>query len=282
MIVSKIYGGLAGQMLQYAAGRHLSLKHGAPLYLDTIWYDYNQNDKYPRNFKLDKLNTHFKLIDHHSIYWKLKFTEKFKSLNPFKLKIYKEEDINVFDPAFLKVENPAILDGFFFSHKYFYPILDTLKVEFSVKDKLDERNQQQLQIIQNTNAVSIHIRRGDYALTDFHGMLELDYYKKAIDLLKEKYSDLHLFLFSDEPEWIVNNMQFDDPFTVIDYNKDEHNYIDIELMKNCKHNIIANSGFSWWGAVLNKNNNPTVIAPAKWINADNSRFENMPADWILL
>lgn len=282
MIVSKIYGGLAGQMLQYALGKHLSLINDTDLFLDLSWYAYHHNLEFPREFKLNKLKTNYKIVDNATFLWKLRLTEKFGKINPLKLKRYHEEDYTHFSPEVLNLNGKIFLDGYFFSYKYFYPILNLLQREFEIKDNLDDRNEHQLDKIRNTNSVSVHFRRGDYALTSFHGMLEISYYKKAIKYLGEKFPDIHLYIFSDEPSWVRQNMFFGDfQSEIVDYNKDEFNYIDMELMKNCKHNIIANSGFSWWAAILNKNKNATVIAPKKWFNEGNTKADNIPPDWII-
>jgi hypothetical protein len=281
LIVSKIYGGLAGQMTQYAVGRHLSLINKTDLYLDLSWFSYNSNLEFPREFRLNKLRTHYQIADTKKILWKFRFTEKYKQINPLKLVCYHEQDYTVFNPDVLKLRNGVILDGYFFSYKYFEKILPLLEKEFAIKEMLDERNQRQLYKIKNTNSVSVHFRRGDYALSSFHGMLQIEYYQKALKYLSDKFSDIHLFLFSDDIGWAKKNILFDYPFEIIDYNGDKFNYIDMELMKNCKHNIIANSGFSWWAGILNKNKDAIIIGPKKWVNQSKHPINHIPPGWIL-
>jgi hypothetical protein len=112
-------------------------------------------------------------------------------------------------------------------------------------------------------------------------MLDKLYYYNAIKMLSDKSGDLQLFIFSDEPEWVIENMQFVHPFEVISFNKDKQNFFDMELMKHCKHNIIANSSFSWWPAWLNANEDKIVIAPKKWLNVDSNAMD-FPPKWIVL
>jgi hypothetical protein len=203
-------------------------------------------------------------------------------INPFKLPLLKERDLYNFDESFLKAGDNVILEGFFSSYKYFEAIRSQLLQDFRPKEALDLTNEASLQLIQNSNSVSLHIRRGDYANTDFHGILPVDYYKKAIQLLAEKTGALNLFIFSDEPGWVRQNMDFDFPGEVIDFNGDEKNWLDLEMMKQCKHNIIANSSFSWWGAWLNENPGKIVVAPKKWYSQGEPTNAFLPPGWFLL
>lgn len=271
-------------MFQYSLGRHLSIKYNTELYLDLSWYgtEYNKNAGYPREFKLDKLNTRYKVIDHKSIYWKLKCTDKFSNINPFKLKNVLEKDFSQFDDQLLNSGDNILLEGFFPCYRYFEPIRDVLLTEFKTVDQMTGKNAECLQRIKSTNSVSIHFRRGDYNLPTFHGMLPMDYYKKAIDYVAGKITQPVFYIFSDEPDWVRQNMSFDFPTEVIDFNGDDQNYFDIELMKHCKHNIIANSGFSWWPAWLNGNENRLVVAPAKWTVQGVGKSQMIPGDWIVI
>ncbi|WP_121352388.1 alpha-1,2-fucosyltransferase [Flavisolibacter nicotianae] len=284
MIVSKLYGGLAGQMLQYALGRNLSLKNQTELYLDLSWYkSENQNSTFPRTFKLDKLNVQYKEVDYSRLYWKIRTMHRLKSLNPFSLVVVKEKDFSRFDPSIIETKNNSVLDGYFNSYKYFEEVRDCLLREFTPNEQPNQKNSSCLHKIRATNAVSVHFRRGDYALTSFHGMLTKDYYEAAIDKICSQLADPYLYIFSDEPEWVIDNIRFPFNYEVVNFNRDENNYWDMELMKNCRHNIIANSGFSWWGAWLNQNPEKTVVAPKVWI-AEQEREMNdfIPKEWIRL
>lgn len=279
MIVTKIYGGLAGQMFQYSLGRHLSLKNKTPLYLDTSWYNENNNSKYPRDFKLDKLNTKFRTVDSTSLLWRLRFYNRFKALNPIYYKKILEKDFRIFDDNVLLNKNRILIDGYWNSHKYFEDIRDILIRDFEPDEEADAKNKEVLQKINSLNSVSVHFRRGDYALTSFHGILTKEYYENAINKITDGLVNPYLFIFSDEPDWVRKNISFPFQSEVVDINGDHNNYWDIQLMKTCKHNIIANSGFSWWGAWLNENPDKRVIAPKKWINHTYSTFENIPSGW---
>ncbi|HOV15035.1 MAG TPA: alpha-1,2-fucosyltransferase, partial [Spirochaetota bacterium] len=138
--------------------------------------------------------------------------------------------------------------------------------------------------IKNSNSVSIHVRRGDYVgnikTLNFHGVCEIDYYIDAINSIKQKVQNPLFFIFSDDIEWCKNNIK-DENSIFIDFERDD--YVDMYLMTVCKHNIIANSSFSYWAAYLNQNFDKIVIAPKKWFKDDNQnkRTEGLiPEKWI--
>ena len=141
-------------------------------------------------------------------------------------------------------------------------------------------------MIKSTNAVSIHFRRGDYVdqpeTNKTHGTCTKEYYQKAVDLMASRIVNPHFFLFSDEPEWIKENFSTAIPSThVAGY----PGFIDMYLMGLCRHNIIANSSFSWWGAWLNINPDKIVIAPTQWFAIDeinNKAVDLVPSNWIRL
>ena len=140
------------------------------------------------------------------------------------------------------------------------------------------------QIKNTANAVSIHIRRGDYIrnLTsmDAHGICSKDYYVKSIKLLREKLGeDLHFYIFTDDPTWVRNEMNWAIDSTIV---SDKKPIEDFYLMSLCNHNIIANSTFSWWAAWLNENENKSIIVPKQWTNMlQTEKIELAPKNWIL-
>lgn len=283
MIVTKIYGGLAGQMLQYALGRKLSLKNKTKLFLDKSWYDRPYWDHaHPRDFKLDKLNVNYQVLNPNKLIWKFRLTHRLKKLNPLYHQTVNEKDFSQYDEDIISAGRKTVLDGYWNSYKYFADIRETLIKEFTPTDKPAAKNEAALNRIRSTNSVSVHFRRGDYKQNEFHGILSKEYYDKAVAIIKEKVANPMLYIFSDETDWVTQNVNFDLPYEIIDFNKDANNHWDIELMKNCRHNIIANSGFSWWGAWLNTHAGKIVIAPERWINHEQSRIDNIPGGWILI
>jgi len=189
-----------------------------------------------------------------------------------------------FDKDLFKSPDYYYYNGYFQNESYFKNEREAILKCFSSKNPLDEKNQLVLNKITETNSVSLHVRRGDYVTLEsaskFHGVCPLEYYEKAIAHIAKRVDNPHFFLFSDDIDWVIKNMKIEHPFTIVDFNQGK-GWLDLELMKHCKHNIIANSSFSWWGAWLNENTQKIVIAPKKW-NTQNKKCEIIPNEWIKL
>ena len=192
-----------------------------------------------------------------------------------------------FDSETLEAKNNVLLDGYWQSEKYFVDIKEILRREFIVKYQQNSESQKFADFIRSTQSVSVHVRRTDYLenpLTNqIHGTCNQDYYDRAVSYISDRISNPHLFVFSDEPQWARDNLKYDFPTTIVDCNDASRNYEDLRLMSSCKHNIIANSSFSWWAGWLNLNPNKIVIAPQNWFN-DTSRNTKdiIPDQWIKL
>jgi hypothetical protein len=184
------------------------------------------------------------------------------------------------------ISDNIFIRGFWQSEKYFLEYRNTILQEFSFKSKLSEKNLATKKRIQSCTSVSIHVRRGDYisnpSANKVHGVLDENYYKRAIDKLD---IDGALFVFfSDDANWVKNHLApiilNSDNFIVVDHNHASESYNDMRLMSLCKHNIIANSSFSWWGAWLNTNPNKIIIAPKNWFSIDKDTNDLIPKSWI--
>lgn len=144
--------------------------------------------------------------------------------------------------------------------------------------------------LQSCNSVAIHVRKGkDYLNSEaYHGVCSLEYYKRTIAYICERVENPKFYLFTDNPDWVKENL-YNLDFTLVDWNPGIGwgNHFDMQLMSLCKHNIIANSTYSWWGAFLNTNSNKIVISPKNWFNPNNLKLnkysENLLLkDWIAL
>ena len=196
---------------------------------------------------------------------------------------YHEADCN-FDPQVLAQKN-AYLTGYFQSERYFKDIEDRVREAFTFQpvifEKLSEDRKEKLfsflDQIDNTPSVSMHIRRGDYLTTGevYGGNCTDAYYKRGIALIREKYPEAKFFVFSNDDTWtrawIEETFPGDHNFVVVEGAPEEEGYLDLYLMSRCKHHILANSSFSWWGAYLNPSADKTVIAPARWFNNQDCR-----------
>lgn len=290
VIIVKVIGGLGNQMFQYAAGRALAETLGAKLFLDLHAYATYK----VHAFSLDTFNVAYETFGvlpfrlSPSIYRTLGRNVLLEKARRFAIRrmlpIYIEKK-ETYDPSFVDLKAPVYLEGYFQSPKYFSNIEEILRKEFAIKVPPSEANRELAQKIELCEAVSLHVRRGDYvsnpAAAQVHGVLSLDYYRRATDVIRERVKDPRLFIFSDDPEWVSSNMNFDMPTTYIRGNDGARNYEDLRLMSLCKHHITANSTFSWWGAWLGKNPQKTVVRPKDWYhnkNLDVSDF--IPSSWI--
>ena len=139
--------------------------------------------------------------------------------------------------------------------------------------------------ILKTTSISLHIRRGDYLTpenAETHCLCSPSYYQNAIQYIVQRVENPHFFIFSDDITWVFDNFKMPYPYTIVNVNDSYTGYYDLELMRNCKHNIIANSTFSWWGAWLNENPNKIVIAPQRWFMNQEEEIDIIPSSWVRL
>lgn len=268
-------GGLGNQMFQYAFGMAL----GDDVLFDMTWFE--RKIKKPLDMKrvygLGFFNCDVPAANKEQIAACLdngslkhhRFIEDLKRIfgKKYKRRFNKITELSEtpFEPSLLKIQGDVYYMGCFQSEKYFAHIRDDILKAFTLKAPMCSKNREVLDKIKSTNAVSLHIRRGDYVhLQNSFGLCGLDYYKKAINFVASHTKNPHFFLFSDDIAWVIENLKIEHPFTVVDINDGETCHLDLELMKNCKHNIIANSSFSWWGAWLNENPDKIVVAPKRW------------------
>jgi hypothetical protein len=273
-------------MFQYALGRALSIKFDKILKFDLSFYNNNILDLQitKRNFDLE----HFCIDVNLASVNDLKFKKRNSIINFLsfkKTKIY--NDLN-FDNTLDNNYPIYYFDGFWQSELFFKEIRGELLKEFTPKIELDLVNMNWLNSITNSNSVAVHIRRGDYITNlnanAFHGICTVEYYKNAIQYIKNNTSDPSFYFFSDDMPWVKNHFHSDEGnYNFIENNISDKSYLDITLMASCKHNIIANSTFSWWGAWLNNNSNKTVIAPTLWfsdLNENRKAEKLIPTSWI--
>jgi hypothetical protein len=127
------------------------------------------------------------------------------------------------------------------------------------------------------------VRRGDYINNvknnATYGECSLDYYRAAIAYISERVVRPYFFIFSDDISWVQDNLKLDVPCQYVEHNYGVDSYNDMHLMSLCRHHIIANSSFSWWGAWLNSRPEKIVVGPRKWFVNDNNVMDRFPADW---
>ena len=179
----------------------------------------------------------------------------------------------------LDVSKDWYIMGYFIEEKYYMPHLEMMRDElYFDKGRLDGENSRILKEIEDSVSVSIHVRRGDYLseqYADKFVSLKPDYYKKAIEIIEERVEKPHYFIFSDDPEFAAKAFDHLDNKSIVSCNRGEDSYKDMQLMSCCRHNIIANSTFSEWAALLNRNRNRLVIYPGAYMRDKDKEEKSM-------
>jgi len=293
MICIQLSGGLGNQMFQYAFGRALAYKHKTELLLDTTKLINNKTGITYRSLELNIFNIRLQEASKNNLN-KIK-PLFYRIINVFAIKTglqgiqtskYFIEKKYSFNNSIVKIGNNCFLAGYWQSFRYFQDIEFLILEEFKFHQVLQEDNINWITKIKNENSVSLHIRRTDFQNNknhDIHGTCSIEYYKKATKTIAEKVSDPFFFIFSDDIEWARTNLKLIYPNEFVSGNIGKQSYIDMQLMSQCKHNIIANSSFSWWGAWLNNNPNKVVIAPKQWFAYAKLNIQTddlIPETWI--
>lgn len=285
-ITINIYGGLGNQMFQYAAGRALSLHHQVPLYLNIEWFSQKQLPTVMRSYQLGFFENITAPIQKQSSFPCSGIIRRIKQSFSFSHTI--QEPHFSYWPEFFKLTPPTILNGYWQCEKYFKNCQKEILHDFTFPMLPKKAEQLSKDIAKTPESVSVHIRRGDYISNPqtqaFHGNLHHEYYNKALEAIKYTCGNSKLFIFSDDPQWARQN--FDccgHDAVIVDLNFPAAPHHDMHLMSLCKHHIIANSSFSWWGAWLGSSRGLT-IAPRKWFaqKAFDEYKDIYCKDWIVL
>ena len=276
MIIVKIIGGLGNQMFQYSYAKSLQRK-GHKVKIDISAFD---EYKLHGGYQLDKYNIDLKA---HPVNFLSKILKK---LGLYKGRLIKENSL-LFSNDLLRVKDNSYVEGYFQSERYFSTIRRDIEISFDIKAELSNYTKLTKGLIQDaSNSVSLHVRRGDYISNKkaniAHGTCDLDYYQRAMSILNSKFNNVKYFVFSDDIKWCKENLKINSVIYV-DSEEERDPCEDIYLMSLCRHNIIANSSFSWWGAWLNKNNEKIVVTPKRWFDDNNLQKQSIrliPEAWI--
>lgn len=252
MITTYLQGGLGNQMFQIAAAYSL-----AKINNDNCIFDFNScHTPHQGNSSLKYKDNFFKKIPH-----EIGVNKKIENVYVEQKHSYQE----------IPYSNNLQLQGFFQSEKYFIDKDEIINLFQFNPDKINS-TKKYLERLGNKPKTSVHIRRGDYLkFKNVHPVCDLDYYKRAIELI----GDTTLIFISDDLSWVKS--YFDGIYSPYSDELD-----DLLLMTLCDNNIIANSSFSWWGAYLNKNENKKIISPREWfgVNGPKDQQDIIPEDWI--
>jgi hypothetical protein len=314
-IVMRAGGGLGQQLFAYAMYRYWEEK-GINVYIDIdevfnwrSWFDFlvepytfHLHEYFP-NIKVNIVHRGDYAVEYYNPFASrikdLIKTRQFSTLAgkirrkifrlPFSVKgsIFLEEPWNRHEYffKFSRESNIFIERGYFLSYTAPFLLRDILLTEIVFDKQMPDYVQKILTKIENTNSVSIHVKRKEYIAPGYYYdrgyVCTQQYYKNAVDFMNAHYSDLKYYIFSDDMEWAMNNFGFLADYFIVDTSKLRLSaYYDMMLMSKCRHNIIANSSFSWWGAFLNQNNSKTVVCPTDFRSLYIRADEVYPSEWI--
>jgi hypothetical protein len=322
MIIVNLKGGLGNQMFQYACGRALSLRNKARGAIGTLRLDDTGFDRIKaqagaitkRSYDLGAWNIQARIAspeEIHCVKYPLGFISK--AVRFFRAKALREFNIG-FDPSVLALGDKVYLDGFWQTEKYFKDFEAEIRNDFTLAKPPGAAAQKWFHSIGKArNSVSLHVRRGDYvndaSTGAHHGSCGKDYYEKAVMEIAQRLNERrttasalapatstrkgkktkpaesvaipNIFVFSDDIAWAKANLAFPCP-TFFVSSPELQPFEEMVLMSACRHHIIANSTFSWWGAWLGQNDDKMVIAPARWALEHNDDWykDIIPESWI--
>lgn len=302
MIIAHVIGGLGNQMFQYAAARAMAQSCGQSLALDISGFDgfaphqgfelFNKFEGPSQSALIASpadirevlgwaaVNPALRLLKLHQLAW----------LRPQSLVL---EPHFGYWPGFRQrcASSPhltphAFLCGYWQSEKYFCDIEAVIRQEFRFKPAVNIENAGFIDKINAVNAVSLHVRRGDYvqnpATLSVHGVCSVAYYQSAIQYIEQRVPNPHFFVFSDDMQWTAENLRIKAPHELVVHNRGADSFNDMRLMSQCRHHVVANSSFSWWGAWLNACPDKIVVAPENWFARPKNTQDLIPANWVRL
>jgi len=289
VIMTKLVGGLGNQMFQYAIARRLALERAYWLKIDATALRHDPL----RQFALGALRIAGTVATEVEVDDFLHYCRRGRTSDSARA-VARQIAFEVAEPHFhfaptcLRRPGSVYLEGYWQSEKYFSTVAGCLREDLQVKTPAVGKNLELLDQINECESVSVHFRRGDYAsnpgVNQVHGVLGLDYYHRAVEEVSRRLGrDLHLFVFSDDPQWVRENFRPGLPATWVDWNDASACHEDLRLMCHCKHQIVANSSFSWWGGWLNRNPEKIVVAPQRWFVApEYDSSDLIPTLWLRL
>jgi hypothetical protein len=293
MIIVRMTGGLGNQMFQYAAALCLAEMRRTETRFDLTWFDAYQLHQ---GFELGKVfgmpipapsEADYRRVLGWMGHPRLRRHLWRRSVRPIRPANFVVEPHFRFWPAFHDLPADVFLDGFWQSEKYFLPAVNRIRSVFRFPLPLTGRNRELADRMTACSSVAVHVRRGDFvrdpAINAVHGLSSLEYYEAGIRRLLDRVQDPHFFFFSDDMDWVRANLRIDRPCSHVDHNRGAESFNDMHLMSLCRHHIIANSSFSWWGAWLGENPSQQVIAPARWFRQEDiDTTDLLPERWTRL
>ena len=287
MKIVRFLGGLGNQMFQYAFYKALSQQ------FKVVKADLRSFTNYAlhNGFELEKIFPiklkhaipfEINLLDHQNRRWKYR---KLRRLLFVKGEYYEEKHLFSYNASLFDDLASKLYWGYWQHIQYVNRVADQLRKDFVFDLPASSRNLDILQELKiEKESIAIHVRRGDY-LTDPYlgGLVDVEYFEKGIALVRERLKNPKFYIFSDDIPWCKQYLNLQEA-VFVDWNKGNESYRDMQLMSYCKHAVISNSSFSWWGAWLNSNPNKIVVVPKVWCRSSNvtDTKQMHPSEWIKL
>jgi len=275
VVIMKVMGGLASQLHKYAIGRLLADRHCCQLMLDLSWFDSPGAGDTSRDFLLNKYQTRYLVASKEDIY-ALKSSKFQLKLNGLSKRLLGSTSLFLKSSHYIKGLNeddvldcipPIYIEGEWFGARFLKCNESKLRRDLRIRGKLSRQAVDLLDSIQNSTSVAVHVRRGDFvesaSASAFHHVVDLEYYKKTIETMQSRLQNPKFFVFSDDRRWVRQHFkEITADLRIIAENTPVE---DLHLISSCKYQIIANSGFSWFGAWLNNTAGKIMFAPEKWV-----------------
>jgi glycosyl transferase family 11 len=289
MVVVRLTGGLGNQLFQYATARRLALVRGVELVLDIGWFRH-EAPAYPapRVYELECFGLPARLVSLSPstiARWERGLAARLGRWPGRRIRLpvlEQSEDWDVVDERVLDGPADVVLLGYWQSERYFEDAAETIRADLELPTAPDTRYAQLLEAIESTEAIAVHVRRGDYVaipqVAERHGTLPASYQREAVRLVVERAGrDAHVFVFSDDPEWAEQHLAFELPTTHVG-RMPWSAPAELRLIASCRHHVIANSSYSWWGAWLGERPGQVVVAPRTWFRDRGTAI--VPPRWL--
>lgn len=288
-VIVRIYGGLGNQLFMYACGLALACRRQAPLFIDVGVLTSEQYRPFGLGiFTLRATQAEAKMVRQVRGFGDSKISREWfhvrRSLGLAKNPGYVRESGWRFDPTVLASPTPCYLKGHWMCERYFFDYADEIRRDLQFRESPAGRNAEiAAEIVACPNPVSIHVRRGDYLAggnAAIYASLGQTYYRSALEAMRQRVTQPRFFCFSDDPQVARHELGLPADTVFVDHNGNA-GHEDLRLMTLCRHHIIANSTFSWWGAWLAGGAQQVVVAPQQWwIHPDYDDADIIPERWL--
>jgi hypothetical protein len=287
MIVFRSMGGLGNQLFQYATARRLAHHLGTELVVDPGWHERRFRNTTQRPFELPRLQVKMRAVEGSERAWAWLASNRILGRVPLATPwaVTRERSFS-FDESVRGAQDGSYLYGYWQSARYFEDIRELLVAELQPREAMSDRDRAVSDAMGGCESVFVHVRRGDFvslaAAASNHGTCTPEYYAKACRAVLRQTRRPVMFVFSDDAAWAREHLKLDAETVFVDHNGPDAASQDLRLMTRCRHAILANSTFGWWGAWLGGGDDRVVVAPAKWFADGRPTPDLLPTSWTVL